>query len=190
MDSYINHGSFKFGSVDMYEKFHLKIMDASMPGDAFLPGLRERKVEVPNRHGKFDFGAKFYNERSVVLQCIVDGAMNTSEMSLRAYAREIAYVLSRKDEIRIWNEPDKYYIGRIYQEIQLTQVRDLGNVFTIEFVCDPFCYGETKTEPMTDLFYLPEYKGTAPTPTYIVIENVGEHAAVNVQIVQTDRKGN
>lgn len=188
MDSYIVNGSFKFGSVDMYERFGIKISNASMPGDNFLPALRPRKVEIPNRNGQYDYGAHYYKERQLVLSCVVPARSFDTELSLRSFAREIAYTLSKKDEIRIWNEPDKYYIGRIYSEIALEQIRNGGHTFNITFVCDPFAYGATKTEQMPSLVYIPEYKGTAPTPTYIVIENIGETAAVNIQITQTIRK--
>ena len=189
MDTYITKGSFKFGSVDMYQRFGVRISDSSVPQDVFLPSLRSRKVEIPLRHGQYDYGAKYYRERPLQLNCVVPGWLKEDEATIRGFGREIAYILSEKDEIRIWNEPDKYYIGRVYDEIALTQVRNTGLVFTLTFTCDPFLYGETKTEQMESLMYLPEYKGTANTPTYIEITNTGTTAAVNIQIVKTDKRG-
>lgn len=188
--SYEHHGSFKFGNTDMYEEFGIMILDAGMPDDLFIPEIRERKVEVPNRHGAYDFGAKYYNERELSLKCIAAESerIGINKENLRQYVREITYVLSKKSEIRLWNEPDKYYIGRLYDAVELTQLRNIGDEFTLTFICEPFAYGKTKTEQMPGLIYTSQYKGTAPTPTYIVIENVGSAAAVNLQIVQTIRR--
>lgn len=183
---WVENGSFKFGPTDMYEAFGIQILDTSVPDDLLLPEIRPRKITIPLRHGEYDYGAKYYKERPLTLNCVTTQAETEGEF--RAFAREIAYVLSKKDQIRIWNEPDKYYVGRIEKEITLTQLRDVGNVFTLDFTCEPFAYGETKTEQMPSLVYLPEYKGTGSTPTYIVIENTGETAAVNIQITQTIRK--
>lgn len=174
--------SFLFGTTDMYQQFGLMLTEDGLPQDTLLPGLRPRKVTVPLRSGAFDFGAHYYDERAISITCV------TVKAGTRDDAREMAYILSKKSEIRFWNEPDKYYIGRVYQAPGLEVLRKVGNRFSLTFVCEPFAYGETTTEQMSSLVYLPDYKGTAPTPTYIVIENTGTTNAVNLQIVQTNRK--
>lgn len=177
-----NKSSFLFGAVDMYQRFGITIADNGEPQDTMLPELRPRKVTAPLRNGAYDFGAHYYDERAISITCVTVKAVTRDD------AREMAYILSKKSEIRFWNEPDKYYIGRIYQAPGLEVLRNVGNRFSLTFVCEPFAYGLTTTEQMQNLVYLPEYKGTAPTPTYIVIENTGTSNAVNVQIVQTNRK--
>lgn len=185
--SYIENGSFKFGSIDMYDTFGIQILDDSMEEDLLLPEIRTRKISIPLRHGDYDYGSKYRKSRPLRMNCV--STQFTNEGEFRAYAREIAYVLSKKDEIRRWHEPDKYYIGKIEKEITLTQLRDVGNVFTLDFTCEPFAYGDTLTERFgSDLVFTPVYRGTEETPTYIEIANIGNADAVNIRISQIDRK--
>jgi len=184
--SYQNHGSFSFGGIDMYDEYGIMILDTGMPKDSFIPAIRSRKVAIPRRHGEYDFGAKYYEDRTLTLNCVTAKKLN--DYSFRAYIREVAYALSKKSEIRLWNEPDKYYVGRLYDEIELTQMRDLGNIFTLNFTCEPFAYGQTKYEAFTDRQYIPNYKGTAPTPAYIEIVNKGSVPIKNIRISQINRR--
>lgn len=177
-----NTSSFLFKGIDMFQTYGLQLVDDGMPSDVLMPDLRPRKVTIPLRHGSYDYGAHYYDERSISYTCV------TTKAASRDDAREIAYILSKKSEIRFWTEPDKYYVGRVYQAPTLEQLRNIGNRFPLTFIVEPFAYGETKTEQMPSLVYIPDYKGTAPTPTYIVIENVGLTDVINIQIVQTNRK--
>lgn len=179
-----NSGSFLFGNVDMFKTFGIKLTEGSMPKDVLLPDLRSRKQTIPLRHGAYDYGAKYYEERGIQIECV------TNRVISRDDSRELAYVLSKKSEIRFWTEPGKYYIGRVYEAPSLEQLRNVGNRFPLIFVCEPFAYGATKTENFVDAQYTPSYHGTAPTPTYIVIENTGEANAVNLVITQTIKKEN
>lgn len=171
--------SFLFGTTDMYATFGIQISDDGMPNDVLKPQLRERKVTIPLRNGAYDYGAKYYDERPYSITCV------TVRAGTRDDAREMAYILSKKSTLRLWNEPDKYYIGRIYQSPSLECLRVKGNKFTLNFLLEPFAYRETITEPFVDNKYYPAYKGTADTPTYIVIRNTGSGNAVNIQITQS-----
>ena len=184
--SYIEYGSFKFGSIDMYDTYGLQLVDTSMAEDLLLPAIRPRKITIPLRHGQYDYGAEYYEERPLVLNCVT--IRNHSENQARSFAREIAYTLSKKDEIRLWNEPDRYYVGRIEKEISLTQERGVGNIFTLEFTCEPFAYGETVVKQFSSLTLVPEYRGTAPTSAYIEITNTGNTDISVIRISQLDRK--
>lgn len=186
--TYQNHGSFKFGGVDMYQTYGIMILDTGMPKDLFIPSIRARKTTIPNRHGAYDFGAKFYEERNLTLDCITDRNYENNPYGFRSFLREVTWALSKKSEIRLWNEPDKYYVGRIYDEIELTQYRNLANAFTLTFVCDPFAYGESVYDHFDGNKYIPNYKGTAPTPTYIEIVNNGSVPAKNIRISIVNRK--
>lgn len=187
--SYTEHGSFKFGSTDMYDTFGIMLLDSGMPGDLFIPSIRERKATIPQRHGDYDFGAKYYDERELELNCITANPVDKSQ--LRNYIREVTYVLSKKSEIRLWNEPDKYYVGRLYNEASLTQLRDTANAFTLVFTCEPFAYGQTATYTFTNRQFTPVYHGTIGTPTYIVIRNSAESGNVtNIKITQIDKQEN
>lgn len=180
--TYIDKSSFLFGGIDMYQQYGIQITDDGLPKDVLKPQLRERKVVVPLRNGAYDYGAKYYDERSIALTCV------TVRAGTREDAREMAYALSKKSQIRFWNEPDKYYVGRIYQAPDLDILRKIGNRFTLNFVMEPFAYGDTITAPFDGTRYSVDYAGTADTPTYIVIDNAGSGAAVNLQIVQTIRR--
>lgn len=171
--------SFLFGITDMYTTFGIQIADDGMPNDVLKPQLRERKVTVPLRNGSYDYGAKYYNERPFTINCV------TVKAGTRDDAREMAYTLSKKSQLRLWNEPDKYYVGRIYQAPDLECLRKVGNRFTLNFMLEPFAYRNTITQPFTNRIYIPEYEGTADTPTYIVIRNIGTGNAVNLQITQS-----
>lgn len=184
--SYLNHGSFKFGGIDMYEQYGIMILDTGMPRDLLLPSLRPRKVEIPRRHGEYDFGAKYYGERTLSLDCIT--VKRLTNYTYRTFAREVSWALSKKSEIRLWNEHDKYYIGRIYDEIELVQLPDTGIQFSINFVCDPFAYSEAVLAKFDGNRYEPNYKGTAPTSAFIEIVNNGTTAAKNIRISMIKRK--
>lgn len=176
--------SFLFGTTDMYQAFGISIAENGLPDDVLKPPLRERKVVVPMRSGAYDFGAHWYDERPLSVTCV------TVRAGTRDDAREMAYILSKKAQIRFWNEPDKYYMGRIYSAPGLEILRKVGNRFTLEFVLEPFAYGEVVSEPFVNQRYTTKYKGTAPTPTYIVIENTGSGNARNIRIVQSIRREN
>lgn len=176
--------SFLFGTTDMYQTFGIQISEDGLPNDVLKPQLRERKVVVPMRNGAYDFGAHWYDERPLSVTCV------TVRAGTRDDAREMAYILSKKSQIRFWNEPDKYYVGRIYAAPELDILRKAGNRFTLEFVLDPFAYGGTVSEPFVNRRYRMNYKGTAPTPTYIVIENTGSGNARNIRITQSIRREN
>ena len=182
--TYIDKSSFLFGTTDMYQTFGISIAENGLPDDVLKPPLRERKVVVPMRNGAYDFGAHWYDERPLSVTCV------TVKAGTRDDAREMAYILSKKSQIRFWNEPDKYYMGRIYSAPGLEILRKVGNRFTLEFVLEPFAYGEAVSEPFVNRRYKMNYKGTAPTPTYIVIENTGSGNARNIQIVQSIRREN
>lgn len=176
--------SFLFGTTDMYQTYGISIAENGMPNDVLMPTLRPRKVVNPLRSGAYDYGAHYYDERTVQIRCV------TVKAGTRDDAREMAYTLSKKSQIHFWNEPSKYYVGRVYEAPSLDILRKIGNQFTLTFVLEPFAYGETLTEPFVNRMYNPQYKGTASTPTTIIIENTGTGNAVNITITQTIRKEN
>ena len=183
--TYIDKSSFLFGTTDMYQTFGIQISDDGMPNDVLKPQLRERKVTVPLRNGAYDYGARYYDERVLSLNCV------TVKAGTRDDARQMAYVLSKKAQLRLWNEPDKYYLGRIYQAPDLDCLRKVGNRFTLSFILDPFAYGEAYTKNFPNNRKLtPNYHGTANTPTYIIITNTGSGNAKNIRITQSIKQEN
>lgn len=154
--------SFTFNGVDMRKEFGLILEEPF--DDKLKPKLRERKLVVPHRNGAYDYGAKWYDERPVVVKCA------SIRLLTRADVRRLALILSEKGELRSWYEPEKYYIGRIYDETDIERIAGSAKRFALPFVCDPFAYGEQVTEQFTNQAAI-TYKGSATTPTHIIITN-------------------
>lgn len=184
---FITKHSFMFGQTDMWRAFGIRIADDGIAEDALFPPLRSRKITIPGRSGAFDFGAKFYDERNLTLRCV--NLTAGDDALARTRAREIAFVLSQKGEIRLWNEPERFYVGRAYNAPGLEQLRRVGTEFSLTFVCEPYAYGATHTENFADGVFEKAYEGTAPTPTLITIRNLGTEAMTGIVIKQTDLRG-
>lgn len=165
--------SFEFGRIDMLTDYGIRVLSH----DPLFPELRERKVVVPGRDGAYDFKAEYYDERKVTLNC------DTTIGLTRAQVRELAYILSKKNVLRIWDDPDRYYIGRIYDDTEVIPIGSIGQEFELVFICDPFAYGVVNTVEVTgEEIKRINYAGTARTPTRIAITNNGVADAVNIQI--------
>lgn len=161
--------SFLFAGVDMLETYGVRCVAY----DVLLPKARARKVTLPMRDGAYDFGAQYYEERQVKLDC--DSLMGLSRRQLR----EAAHLLSKKAPLVLWDEPDKYYVGQLENSAALSYLGRLGHAFTLTFVCDPFAYGRTVQEAIGGRM---TYGGTARTPTRIEIYNAGSAAVQGVRI--------
>ena len=156
--------TFTFGGVDFYEKYGILLEKTK---DNLMPDLRERKVEIPDRSGAFDYGAKYYDERMVELQCISLRTLTRAEM------RELAYDLSGKKELRTWHEPDKYYMAQLFSTDAIEYIGTMGNRFGLPFKCEPFAFGEQRTVRFTNESPV-RYAGTAETPVRITVTNTGK----------------
>ena len=179
MSDYVDNGSFKFGNIDLFNEFGLRLINVI--GDSLSPKLRERKVVIPSRSGAYDYGAKYYDEREVTLECA--SMVNLS----RAEWRELSYILSKKDRLYIFNEPDKYYVGRIYDPAMLEPIKFAGMQFELVFICEPFAYSDVITKQFSTVLE-PNYKGTADTPTRIEIVNTGTKPIVGINVMIITRK--
>lgn len=172
--------SFAFGPVDMYSAFGLRIRKKHM---VLKPALRPRKIIIPQRSGAYDFGAKYYDELSLLVEC------DTLKALTAADRRELAYLLSVKGNISFWDEPDKYYRGQIYDPAEIEKVGGIGTYFPLTFVCEPFAYGETINVAFPPSKSLaPNYAGTAETPTRLEITNGGAAAVTGIQITIRKRR--
>lgn len=154
--------SWTFNGVDMRAEFGLILEEPF--DDRLKPRLRERKLVVPQRDGAYDYGAKWYEEREVGVKCA------SVQLLTRADVRRLALVLSEKGELRSWYEPEKYYMGRIYEDTNIERIVGTAKRFNLLFVCDPFAYGEQVTEQFSAQSAL-AYRGSARTPTHIIITN-------------------
>lgn len=177
-ESYIDNSSFKFGGVEMYDQFGIRVIESS---DLLLPELRARKVTIPSRSGSYDYGAIYHNERLLKLRCQTISTVGRDEI------REISYVLSKKSAIRVWDEPGKYYIGRIYSATDLEKIRQAATEFTLIFTCDPYAYGNI-VQMDFGMKLKPNYIATRMTPTQITIRNTGSVDAVGIHVTLINRK--
>ncbi|MCL2517604.1 MAG: hypothetical protein FWF15_03475 [Oscillospiraceae bacterium] len=169
--------------------------------DFLLPEKRQRKQYIPFRHGAYDYSAednkRFYNERELRLRCI--WMSQALQKLTRADIREIALWLSKRGRIVLDIEPDKYYMGELFDAneliahydyaINMNDEYDGGGTtdgeFEITFICEPFAYGKVVQQSITNGKNPIYYNGTADTPTMIVLRNNSGAAATNVQIVLT-----
>lgn len=172
-------GEFLFNNIPMRKEYGIAVEKSH---DVLIPQLRERKITIPGKNGRYDYGASNYEERTLVLDC------NIARPTTRAQLRELAYQLSKKGRIEVWDEPGKHYVGRIYDPAELEKIGQGHHKFQLTFICEPFAYGKTITSPITKGQNKINYKGTACTPALIVIKNNGAAAAENVQITAVFRK--
>ena len=166
--------SFTFGSTDVRKEFGVIVEGVDRP---FFAKLRARKVVVPERDGAYDFGAKYRDELTLPIRC------GTVSLLTQGAVRELVYALSQKSRLVLWDEPDKYYIGRLYDPGRISRIAGTMRKFTLNFVCDPFAYGAVDT--LSIIGSEPErilYPGTAHTPTRVTIKNIGSTNAENIII--------
>lgn len=160
--------SFTFGGVDIREKYGLYVGSWQ---DVLKPALRARKLTIAGRDGAWDFGAHVYDERQITVRLV--GRLTYAQK------RELAFALSEKHQLRYWEEPDLYYIGRVYNAAAIARLPADAKQFTVTFICEPFAYGKTTT---LDLSRDIQYAGTASTPTRIEIKNTGSTAITKVRL--------
>ena len=137
---------------------------------------------IPERSGMYDFGAKCWEERTVRIECTLERKISRSEL------REIAGVLSQKGRLWLWDEPDKFYVGELYDSAEITDYFDEAmREFTLSFVCEPFAYGRTVTQDIASGANAIAYQGTATTPCVIVLRAPPDIGAQTVTITAIKR---
>lgn len=154
--------SFQFGKFNSLTDWGIRCI----AHDVLLPPKRERKIKIPNRHGVYDYGSKFYDERTLSIDCVLEKQIKKSEL------REIIYYLSGKNKLILWNEPNKYYVAELFGNIEVTDFpQETMREFTLDFTCEPFTYSDTITQQIVSGRNKLKYNGTAETPTFIIIKN-------------------
>ena len=113
-----------------------------------LPSLRKRELIIPGRHGAYDFSDNTYENRIIEVELKYIG---TSFTELRTRARTIAAWLSGYNgskNLVFDDEPDKYYVGKIYSAVGLQSLFTIGQC-TIQFECEPFAYANLEEYDVT-----------------------------------------
>lgn len=147
----------------------VKSLDRSL-----LPSLRKSEITVSGRHGTYDFEQNTYENRIISVDCAIKAG---SIHELRQKARRIAGWLKDKGELRFDDEPDKYYIGRVYSRVPFENLFVLGR-FTLNFECEPFAYSSTNMIEVIRTDDSPIFvynNGTIEAPQEITITNLGEN---------------
>lgn len=135
-------GSFSFNGIDS-SVFGLVCKSVKRP---LLPARKINRVEVLGASGTYDFDSDTYSNRPITIKIAYIG---TDYSELRTRAREIAAWLSISvpnkavfdniPKLIINDEPDKYYIAKVTEEIDLDSLYESGTA-DIEFDCQPFSY--------------------------------------------------
>lgn len=142
--------------------------------DVLLPRMRARRVTVPGRDGSYDFGAGAYEDRLVRISCDSRSAL------ARGQLRELALLLSQRGRLTLWDEPDKHYVARLYDEAELRYIGRIGHTFDLTFVCEPFAVGTERVKALPGRI---GYPGTARTPCAISIRNDGGSSVIGLQVI-------
>lgn len=171
--------SFNFGSINSVDEWGLYVNAY----DLLVPPKRARKATVPGRSGSYDYGARYYDERPLRLECTVLRKLSKAEL------REMAYHLSQKREIRFWDEPDKYYIGELYDPDEVnTYPNEAMRDFELTFTCEPFAYRPLSTQAISSGANPVTYKGTAEAPAIIELFNPNNYAVGNIVLTAVKRR--
>lgn len=170
--------SFSFGAYNSLLDWGVRVVKY----DTLIPPKRSRKVQIPERSGMYDFGAKCWDERTVRIDCVLERKISRAEL------REITGALSRKGRLVLWDEPDKHYLGELYDPADIIDYYDEAmREFTLSFICEPFAFGRTVTQPIASGRNTVEYRGTAETPCVIVLRNTSKINAQTVTITAVKR---
>ena len=171
--------SFSFGKYNSLDDWGVRVITY----DVLLPPKRERKVQIPRRSGRYNYGDNVWDERTIRITCTLERKIS------RAQVREIAYALSQESNLVLWEEPDKYYIGEIYDPAEILDYFDeCMRDFELTFICRPFAYSSSKTVPIASGNVTTEYQGTADAPCTIILRNNTGSAIVNPTIKFTYRR--
>jgi len=132
-------GAFKFNNVES-SIFSLVCKSIKRP---LLPAVKLRRIEPVGASGVYDFGINEHDMRRVTMRIAYIG---TSYEELRTRARSIAAWLSVPtwSQLIINDEPDKYYLAKVTDEIDLASLWGSGTA-EITFDCQPFAYSVTET---------------------------------------------
>lgn len=171
--------SFNFGDKNSLIDFGIKVIAY----DPFVAVKRDRRQQIPFRNGTYDYGEKWYDDKIIRLDCCTEKKeLSKSEM------REVIYWLSEKNNLTLWDEPDKYYIGELLTSPEILVLpKRVKQQFVIELLCQPFAYGVNIAKPLNKSINKVEYHGTAETPTLFVIKNPNSFPVSKVMVTLSEK---
>lgn len=168
--------SFTFGSYNSVDDWGIYVVTY----DVILPPKRIRKITIPRKSGQYKFRGDVWDERLVRISCTLQKKIS------RAQLREIAYYLSHESQLILWEEPDKYYIGELYDAHEIIDYYDEAmRDFEITFTCHPFAYSSPQNISIATGNNNINYLGTADAPCVIVLRNNNDYEINNIMIKLT-----
>jgi len=131
-------GAFNFNNVES-SYYSLVCKSIKRP---LLPAVKVRRIDPVGVSGVYDFDDNEHSMRNLTMRIAYIG---TSYEELRTRARSIAAWLSVGSWCRliINDEPDKYYLAKVTDEIELESLWGSGTA-NITFDCQPFAYSVTE----------------------------------------------
>jgi predicted phage tail component-like protein len=169
------NNSFTFNGINSLDPWGIKVIVYDM----FSAAKRDRKVLIPGRDGRFDYGRKYYDEKLIRLDCT---ASNT-KIPNKAAMREVIAWLSKRGQLILWDEQDKYYAGELIESVDVdVWQRYIMQGFVLPFLCFPFAFGNQETIALAKGINSVTYAGTAETPTQIIIRNPNNFPISNITI--------
>jgi len=150
--------------------------------DFFNPQKRQSRKKIDFRHGTYDFESGMYDNRILNLHCF------WKDPKARHDLREITLWLSRKGRLQLDIEPDKHYIASLYDASDLdpyyNRAANIANAgtFNLSFFCEPFAYSDQTVRSVETGYTDIGYKGTASTPTLIILRNMTSQSIRNIEV--------
>lgn len=99
-----------------------------------LPTLRKREMTIPGKDGTWDFGNNKYENIIIPVVCYMI-------QPTREQIRNVAEWLSTKGNIYFYDEPEKYYIGRVFESLA-EEIQGATGMFVIPFECEPYALAD------------------------------------------------
>ncbi len=125
-----------------------------------LPGNNDNYIDIPGRAGSILYPGK-PKDRPTPVEF---GFMPGSRELFRSKVWEISSWLNTEERkiLIIDDEPGKYYIGKVENQVDLEQAFLLGK-FSLTFRCEPFAYGAEVASNFAEDAISIDYPGTYAT---------------------------
>lgn len=152
-----------------------------------IPERRRYELVIPHRSGTREIPSDVYDKRKISVE--IAAVFEETFEEFRIKIRELAYWLSGTGELSFDDEPDKKYTASLYDAIPLQQILlQPKAVVEITFDCQPFAFSDVISLPIKMGKNEIDYKGTAKTPTKIILRNTSNSSAENISITVTKRR--